>query len=136
MVCSTAIKIYRTRPPEVYRPADPNLTHLYTEEAIRLIKAQKKGQPFFLYLAYNMPHLPVALAASASYLQDKQEGGPRGAVVEDLDSSIAVLWHVLERQGLADNTILAFSSDNGPWIQFPARVSADGITKPWHAGTA
>jgi arylsulfatase A-like enzyme len=43
---------------------------------------------------------------------------------------------VLETLGLADNTILAFSSDNGPWIEFPARMSADGVTKPWHAGTA
>lgn len=132
----TIIKIYRDRTPVIYRPADSNLTHLYTEEAIRYVKAQKKGQPFFLYLAYNMPHLPVAYAASASYLMSKQQGGPLGAVVEDLDSSIAVFWHVLEKQGLADNTILAFSSDNGPWIEFPARVSADGVTKPWHAGTA
>ncbi|MDR3713096.1 MAG: sulfatase-like hydrolase/transferase [Puia sp.] len=132
----TTIKIFRNRTPEISKPADSNLTHLYTEEAIRIVKAQKKGQPFFLYLAYNMPHLPVAFAAAASYLQDKQTGGPLGAVVEDLDSSIAVLWHVLEKQGLADNTILAFSSDNGPWIDFPARVSADGVTKRFHVGTA
>jgi arylsulfatase A len=132
----TVIKIYRNRTPEVYRPADSNLTHLYTEEAIRYVKAQKKGRPFFLYLAYNMPHLPVAFAARASYLEDKQQGGPLGAVVEDLDSSIAAFWHVLEKQGLADNTVLVFSSDNGPWIEFPARMSADGVTKPWHAGTA
>jgi arylsulfatase A-like enzyme len=132
----TTIKIFRNRTPEIIQPADSNLTHLYTEEAIRIVKAQKKGQPFFLYLAYNMPHLPVAFAASASYLKDKQEGGPLGAVVEDLDSSIAALWHVLERQGLADNTILAFSSDNGPWIEFPSRMSGDGLTKRFHAGTA
>jgi len=132
----TTIKVYRNRTPEIYKPADSSLTHLYTEEAIRVIGSQKKGQPFFLYLAYNMPHLPVAFAASASYLQGKQEGGPLGAVVEDLDSSIAVLWHVLEKQGLADNTILAFSSDNGPWIDFPVRMSGDGATKRWHAGTA
>jgi len=132
----TVIKIYRNRTPEVYRPADSNLTHLYTEEAIRYVKAQKKGHPFFLYLAYNMPHLPVAFAARASYLEDKQQGGPLGAVVEDLDSSIAVFWHVLEKQGLAGNTVLVFSSDNGPWIEFPSRMSADGVTKPWHAGTA
>jgi arylsulfatase A-like enzyme len=132
----TVIKIYRNRTPVIYRPADSNLTHLYTEEAIRYVKAQKSGHPFFLYLAYNMPHLPVAYAASASYLLGKQQGGPLGAVVEDLDSSIAAFWHVLEEQGLADNTILAFSSDNGPWIEFPARMSADGVTKPWHAGTA
>ncbi len=132
----TTIKVYRNRTPEIYKPADSNLTHLYTNEAIRIINAQQKTQPFFLYLAYNMPHLPVALAAKASYLQNHQEGGPLGAVVEDLDSSIAQLWRALEKNGLADNTILAFSSDNGPWIEFPVRMSGDSVTKRWHAGTA
>jgi arylsulfatase A-like enzyme len=132
----TTIKIYRGRTPEVYKPADSLLTYLYTREAVHIIQAQRKDQPFFLYLAYNMPHLPVAFAASASYLQGKQEGGPLGAVVEDLDSSLAVLWHTVEQQGIADNTIIAFSSDNGPWIEFPIRESGDGATKRWHAGTA
>jgi arylsulfatase A-like enzyme len=132
----TTIKIYRGRTPEVYKPADSLLTYLYTREAVHIIQAQRKDQPFFLYLAYNMPHLPVAFAASASYLQGKQEGGPLGAVVEDLDSSLAVIWHTLEEKGLADNTIIAFSSDNGPWIEFPIRESGDGATKRWHAGTA
>jgi arylsulfatase A-like enzyme len=83
-----------------------------------------------------MPHLPVAFAASAGYLRGHQEGGPLGAVVEDLDSSIAQIWHALEKHGLAANTILAFSSDNGPWIDYPARMSGDSATKRWHAGTA
>jgi arylsulfatase A len=132
----STIKVYRDRKPEIYKPADSSLTHLYTQEAIHIIQTQKKDQPFFLYLAYNMPHLPVAFAASASYLQGKQEGGPLGAVVEDLDSNIAVLWHTLEKKGIADNTIIAFSSDNGPWIEFPIRMYGDGATKRWHAGTA
>ena len=132
----STIKVYRNRQPEIYKPADSSLTHLYTQEAIHIIQTQKKDQPFFIYLAYNMPHLPVAFAASASYLQGKQEGGPLGAVVEDLDSNIAVLWHTLEEKGLANNTIIAFSSDNGPWIEFPIRESGDGVTKRWHAGTA
>ncbi|MBN9383273.1 MAG: sulfatase-like hydrolase/transferase [Chitinophagaceae bacterium] len=132
----TTIKIYRNRTPEIYKPADSNLTHLYTAEAIKFLKTQKKNTPFFLYLAYNMPHLPVAFAASAGYLQGHQEGGPLGAVVEELDSSIAQIWHALEKQGLADNTVLAFSSDNGPWIDYPVRMSGDSATKRWHAGTA
>lgn len=132
----TTIKIYRNRTPEVYKPADSNLTHLYTDEAIRLIKGQKKDKPFFLYLAYNMPHLPVAFAARASYLKNHLEGGALGAVVEEMDSSIAQIWRTLERQGLADNTILVFSSDNGPWIEYPVRMSGDSATQRWHAGTA
>jgi len=57
-------------------------------------------------------------------------------VVEALDSSLGVLWAELERVGLADNTIFLFSSDNGPWIEFPDRMSGDGATRRWHAGTA
>jgi len=131
----TTIKIYRNRTPEISKPADSNLTRLYTAETIKFLKKQK-NKPFFLYLAYNMPHLPVAFAASASYLRDHQEGGPLGAVVEELDSSIATIWHTLEQQGLASNTILAFSSDNGPWIEYPDRMSGDSATQRWHAGTA
>jgi arylsulfatase A-like enzyme len=132
----TTIKIYRNRTPEVIKPEDSSLTHLYTKEAIAIIDQQKKDKPFFLYLAYNMPHLPVAFAASASYLKDKQEGGPLGAVVEELDSSLAVLWKELADKKMLDNTIFMFSSDNGPWIEFPVRMSGDKVTKRWHAGTA
>jgi arylsulfatase A len=136
VLTDTTMKIYRNRTPEVYKPADSSLTHLYTIEAISVINKQKKDQPFFLYLAYNMPHLPVAFAAAASYLSDKQEGGPLGAVVEELDSGLALIWKELESKKMLDNTIFIFSSDNGPWIEFPVRMTGDSVTKPWHAGTA
>ena len=67
---------------------------------------------------------------------DKQEGGPLGAVVEEMDSCLAVIWKKLADKRLLDNTIFMFSSDNGPWIEFPARMSGDSVTKRWHAGTA
>ena len=132
----TTIKIYRNRTPEVYQPEDSSLTNLYTKEAISIINKQPKDQPFFLYLSYNMPHLPVAFAAAASYLKGNQEGGALGAVVEELDSSLSLLWKALGNKKLLDNTIFIFSSDNGPWIDFPSRMSGDSATKPWHAGTA
>ncbi|MFT4204148.1 MAG: sulfatase-like hydrolase/transferase [Chitinophagaceae bacterium] len=132
----TTIKIYRNRTPEVWKPEDSLLTQLYTKEAISVIQQQSANKPFFLYLAYNMPHLPVAFAAKASYLKNKQQGGPLGAVVEDLDSNIALIVGKLKEQNLLDNTILAFSSDNGPWISFPPRMEGDGATKRWHAGSA
>ncbi len=132
----TTIKIYRNRTPEVYQPEDSSLTNLYTREAISIINKQPKDQPFFLYLSYNMPHLPVAFAAAASYLKGNQEGGALGAVVEELDSSLSLLWKTLGKKKLLDNTIFIFSSDNGPWIDFPSRMAGDSATKPWHAGTA
>lgn len=132
----TTIKIFRNRTPEIMRPADSALSRIYNEEALSFIKKQSKDQPFFLYYAHNMPHLPVAFAAQAARMEDMHEAGPLGAVVEDLDQHIAQLWKALEDQGLADNTILIFSSDNGPWIEYPVRMSGDGATKNWHAGTA
>ncbi|MEH6305771.1 sulfatase-like hydrolase/transferase [Olivibacter sp. CPCC 100613] len=132
----TTIKIFRNRTPEIERPADSNLSRIYSEEVIHFIKDQQKGQPFFLYYAHNMPHLPVAFAARADRMKELQFGGALGAVVEDLDKQLALMWRTLEEQGLADNTILIFSSDNGPWIEYPVRMSGDGATKNWHAGTA
>ncbi|WP_447642744.1 MULTISPECIES: sulfatase-like hydrolase/transferase [Chitinophagaceae] len=132
----TTIKIFRNRTPVILKPEDSLLTRLYTKEAIAVIDQQNKNKPFFLYLAYNMPHLPVAFAASAKYLDGKQDGGPLGAVVEDLDSNLALIWKKLEDRTLLDNTIFIFSSDNGPWIEFPLRMTGDSVTKSWHAGTA
>lgn len=133
----TTLKIFRDRTPEVVRPADSLLTSLYTDEAIRYVKQQGKDTPFFLYLSYNMPHLPIALAAQPRRLDDKRDsGGELGAVVGELDAALSRLWQNLEEQGLADNTIFIFSSDNGPWIEYPERMSGDGLTQRWHVGAA
>lgn len=131
----TTLKIFRNRTPEVIQPADSSLTSLYTKEAIRYIRQQKKEKPFFLYLSHNMPHLPVAFASS-KINKGRSEGGPLGDVIEELDASLALVWDAVTKQGLADNTIFLFSSDNGPWIDFPDRMSDDHATKPWHAGSA
>jgi arylsulfatase A len=131
----TTLKIFRNHKPEVLRPADSSLTELYKTEAVNYINKQKKGKPFFLYLAHNMPHLPVAFASSAKN-KGRSEGGVLGDVVEQLDASLAEVWAAVEKNGLADNTIFIFSSDNGPWIDYPERMSGDGETKRWHAGTA
>lgn len=128
----TVLKIYRDRTPEIFRPADTSLTELYTKEAIKYIKQQQKDKPFFLYLAHNMPHLPVA---ASKRFRGQSPGGLYGDVVEEIDANLADLWKALEQQGLADNTIFIFSSDNGPWIDFPARMSADHVIKPWDVGS-
>lgn len=131
----TVIKIFRNGVPEIFRPEDSTLTRLYTKESIRIIKAQQPGQPFFLYLAYNMPHLPVYFAAQSAHLKGKP-GGALGAVVAEIDESMAAIWKALEEKQLLDNTIILFSSDNGPWSDFPPRMEGDGVTKRFHAGAA
>ena len=89
------------------------LTRRYTEEAISFIE-RAKAQPFFLYLAHNMPHIP--LHASERF-RGKSAGGLYGDVVEELDWSVGEVLNALKRFGLDRDTIVFFSSDNGPWYQ-------------------
>jgi len=131
----TVMKIFRNQKPEIYRPNDTILTKTYTEEAIKFVKESgKKKEPFFLYLAYNMPHLPVATAVRKS--SKKSAGGELGSVIEEMDTEMGKLWKTLEENGEADNTIFIFTSDNGPWLNAPQRMYDDGVTKPYHVGTA
>ncbi|MDR1723095.1 MAG: sulfatase-like hydrolase/transferase [Tannerella sp.] len=133
----STLRIFRDREPEIDLTTDTVLTALYTDEAIKFVNKQSANKPFFLYLAYNMPHLPVVFAAQAASLKDKlDESGELGAIVEELDGSLSRLWRELEKQGLADNTVFIFSSDNGPWIEYPERMSGDGHTERYHVGAA
>lgn len=130
----TTIKLYRNYEPEVLRPADSSLTNLYSQEAIRYIRRQKKTQPFFLYLAFNMPHLPVWFAAQ--HKGDLSKGGELGIVINEMDQRLAEIWNAVKAQGLDNNTVLMFSSDNGPWNNYDARMEGDGVTHRNHTGYA
>lgn len=92
----------------VYQPA---LTKRYTERAREFI-AKSRQRPFFLMLAHAMPHKPLA-ASEAFY---KSTGaGLYADVMAELDWSVGKVVEQLEHLGLADNTLLVFTSDNGPW---------------------
>ena len=99
------------------------LTRMYTKEALNFIK-QNKDNPFFLYLAHNMPHVP--LGASENF-RGKSKDGFYGDVIEELDWSMGEIMKVLKEQNLDEKTLVIFTSDNGPWIE-------DGIGD--HAGSA
>ncbi len=89
------------------------LTERYTEEAIKFIK-ENKERPFFLYFPHTFPHVP--LAASERF-RGKSAGGLYGDVVECIDWSVGRVLDTLKELGLEDNTLVIFSSDNGPWAQ-------------------
>jgi arylsulfatase A len=90
------------------------LTERYTEEAVRFLNAHAGArEPFFLYLPYTMPHVP--LAASPKFA-GKSKRGLYGDVVETIDWSVGEILKCLRTQKLADNTFVFFSSDNGPWL--------------------
>ncbi len=132
----TVLKIFRNTTPEIYEPQDSILIPNYTRESIKFInQSVKEGQPFFLYLAHNMPHLPVVFAGMKSR-KHHSAGGRFGDVIEQLDEGIAAVWDAVVKAGQADNTIFIFSSDNGPWINAPQRMLNDGYTTLYDVGSA
>ena len=88
------------------------LTQTYTRHATDFIRSHA-GEPFFLYLAHNMPHVP--LYASPEFV-GSSERGLYGDVVQELDWSVGQVLQTLDSLGIAENTLVIFSSDNGPWL--------------------
>lgn len=88
------------------------LTERYTQESIDFIRANQ-DEPFFLYLAHSMPHVP--LWVSDPFL-DASGAGLYGDVIEEVDASTGRIIAELEALSLDDNTIIVFTSDNGPWL--------------------
>ena len=117
----------------VERPADQTtITKRYTEEAIEFIHRNKE-KPFFLYLAHTMPHVP--LFASEDFLRSSKRG-LYGDVIEEIDASVGRIVQALEDLGVAENTLLVFTSDNGPWLSFDQHGGSagplrDGKTTTW-----
>jgi arylsulfatase A-like enzyme len=108
------------------------LTTRYTAEAVEYIESQAdRDQPFFFYLAYNMPHLPIH---TTERFRGSSDAGLYGDVIETIDWSVGRVLDALEEQGMAENTIVFFASDNGPWLDLPDRMLQGG-NKPWHAGS-
>lgn len=87
------------------------LTKRYTNQAVNFIKDNKE-EPFFLYLAQTMPHVP--LYASPEF-KGKSARGLYGDVIEEIDWSMGEILNTLEALGIDDNTLVIFTSDNGPW---------------------
>jgi arylsulfatase A-like enzyme len=97
----------------IAQPVDQStLTRQYTEEAVKFIHDKKEG-PFFLYFAHTFPHIPLF---ASDRFRGKSLAGLYGDVVEELDWSVGEVLGALEKEGLAKNTLVIFSSDNGPWI--------------------
>ncbi|MDR3268232.1 MAG: sulfatase [Tannerella sp.] len=90
------------------------LTKRYTQEAVDFIGRQKKDKPFFLYLAHNMMHVPIFRSAE---FEGKSGHGAYGDAVLEIDWSIGQIVQTLEEKGVLENTLIIFSSDNGPWLQ-------------------
>lgn len=90
-----------------------NITERYTEEAVTFIRANR-DRPFFLYLPHTMPHVPLAVSAEA---KGKSKGGLYGDVIERLDWSTGVILDTLRELKIDEQTLVIFTSDNGPALK-------------------
>jgi arylsulfatase A-like enzyme len=98
-------------------PDQSMLTQRYTDEAVAFIKDTQreanKARPFFLYLPHTMPHVPLFANPQE---RGRSARGLYGDVVEALDASTGRITATLRELGIAENTLIVFSSDNGPWL--------------------
>lgn len=112
----------------VEHPANQaTLTQRYTREAVQFLE-QNKERPFFLYLPHTMPHIP--LFASEDF-RGKSKRGLYGDTIEEIDWSVGQILATLKRLGLDDNTLVIFTSDNGPWLSMKKN---GGSAKPLRDG--
>ena len=126
------LHLYRDRTPIVQPVDQTTLTDRYTEEAIAFVRASR-GEPFLLVLTHSMPHVPLAVA---DRFRGRSAAGLYGDVIESLDWSTGAILDSLQDEGLRDNTIVIFTSDNGPWAEMPPRMFSGDTIKPWDAGSA
>ncbi|MDA2937592.1 sulfatase [Acidobacteria bacterium AH-259-A15] len=126
------LKLWRDTQPVEYPIKQATLTKRYTEEAVKFITESKDG-PFFLYLAYTMVHVPLHASESFS---GRSRRGLYGDVVEEIDWSVGCILEVLKQEGLDENTLVVFTSDNGPWLHMPDRMFRQDLVKQWDAGSA
>lgn len=108
-------------------PADQStLTKRYTEFCLDFINQQAGKSPFFMYLAHTMPHIPIS--ASKDFI-GKSKGGLYGDVIEEIDWSVGEIIKALDKKGVLDNTLVIFTSDNGPWLSYGNHGGSAGILR-------
>jgi arylsulfatase len=98
------------------------LTTIYTERAVDFIEKNKE-KPFFLYVPHSMPHVPIAVSDK---FKGKSEIGLYGDLMMELDWSVGQILKALEDNGLDENTLVIYTSDNGPWLNFGNHAGSSG----------
>ncbi|MBD3413705.1 MAG: sulfatase-like hydrolase/transferase [Candidatus Aminicenantes bacterium] len=110
----------------IERPADQNtITQRYTQEAVQFIK-QNKNQPFFIYFPHSMVHTPLF---ASSEFDGVSRRGLFGDVMAEVDWSVGTILQTLEQENLAQNTLIVFSSDNGPWLSMLQAGGSAGLLR-------
>ncbi len=119
------------------QPADQEqLTTQYAEHAVSFVERHKDA-PFLLYLAPNMPHVPLFVSDK---FRGKSERGIYGDAIEEIDWAVGQVLDALHRNGLDENTLVIFASDNGPWLSYGDHAGSaaplrEGKGTNWEGGT-
>ncbi|MCP3933666.1 MAG: sulfatase-like hydrolase/transferase, partial [Bacteroidetes bacterium] len=100
--------------PDVDAKHQKNLTKWYTEHAVDFISRQK-DEPFLLYVPHSMPHVPIFCSED---FEGKSGLGIYGDVILELDWSVGEINKALKKNSVDKNTIVIFTSDNGPWTSY------------------
>ena len=103
-------------------PDQTQLTTWYTERAVKFITANK-AKPFFLYVPHSMPHVPLHVSEK---FKGKSKQGLYGDVIMEIDWSVGQILTALKEHGLDDNTLVLFTSDNGPWLSYGNHAGSAG----------
>ena len=98
------------------------LTSDYTQRAVKFIENHSK-EPFFLYFPHSMVHIPLGVSST---FRGKSKQGLYGDVMMEVDWSVGEIMKALERNGLENNTLVIFTSDNGPWLNFGNHAGSTG----------
>ena len=108
------------------------LTQRYTEQALAFVEdSVASDDPFFLYLPHSFPHVPLYTTAP---FEGQSDAGLYGDVVETIDWSMGEILAKLEELGVADNTLVIFTSDNGPWWEGSPGPFRDRKGSSWEGG--
>lgn len=98
------------------------LTSRYTARAVDFID-RSAGRPFFLYLAHSMPHVPLGVSER---FRGSSEQGMYGDVIQEIDWSVGQVLEALDRNGVGEETLVVYTSDNGPWLNFGNHAGSTG----------
>lgn len=111
------------------------LTTLYTDKAVDFIN-RNADKPFFLYLPHSMGHIPLGVSDK---FRGKSEQGLYGDVMMEIDWSVGQIELALQKNGISENTVLIFTTDNGPWLNFGNHAGTtaglrEGKSTSWEGG--
>lgn len=116
------LPFYDGKNPVEHDPDQSQFTRRFTEAAASFIR-RNKARPFFLYVPHVMPHVPIF--ASEAF-KGKSAAGLYGDVVEELDASVGTILDTLQAEGLDNDTLVIFFSDNGPFLSYGDHAGSAG----------